>query len=61
LGEGWEQMKTGWEKAGNRWYRELLKGKILGSRIPDIFHESSGHFWLGPILFGIFKEYLTNP
>jgi hypothetical protein len=27
---------------------ELLQGRILGSRIPDIFQENSGHFWLRP-------------
>ena len=30
---------------------ELLKGRILGSRIPDIFEENSGHFSLRLILF----------
>ena len=30
---------------------ELLKGRILGSRIPDIFQEYSGHFWLRPEYF----------
>ena len=27
---------------------EFLKGGILGSRIPNIFKENSGHFLLGP-------------
>ena len=34
---------------------ELLKGRILGSRIPDIFEENSGHFCIFTINFvGIF-------
>ena len=32
-------------------HAELLKGRILGPRIPDIFKENSVHFWLRPKLF----------
>ena len=36
---------------------ELLKGRILGSRIPDIFEENSGHLLSSPILFEILIDF----
>jgi hypothetical protein len=29
----------------------LQKCRILGSRMPDIFMESSGHYWMRPTIF----------
>ena len=40
--------------------KELLKGRILGSMILDIFKENSGHFWLRPILFGSLWMFFKN-
>ena len=44
---------------------ELLKGGILGSRIPDIFVEKSGYFSLkhinGLIFYQILKKNVLNP
>ena len=44
---------------------ELLKGGILGSRIPDILVGKSGHFsWKdinGLIFFQILKKNVLNP
>jgi hypothetical protein len=37
---------------------EFQKVGILGSRIPDIFCEKSGHFWLRPEIRSIYR-YLT--
>ena len=38
-------------RKGTQGEAELLKGRILGSRIPDIFQEYSRHFWLRPKTF----------
>jgi hypothetical protein len=38
---------------GYKWVKaELLKGRILGSRIPEIFKKNSRHFWLRPKILG---------
>jgi hypothetical protein len=46
-----ELIKSFDEKNVSKNRAELLKGRILGSRIPDIFEENSGHFCLRPKIF----------
>jgi hypothetical protein len=38
-------------------FAELLKGRILESRIPDIFEEKYGHFCMRPKIFLNFYKF----
>ena len=40
--------------------KELLKGRILGSMIPDIYKENSGHLWWTPKTFCDFQNRLKK-